>query len=98
MKGQRQTILNRIVAEREQTIADMIYAHTRFQHLYQVRAISKDELDKVTADYKPKKQIVNQTETNLAEVKLGERKHLILAQQAVVDAAQANVAKNWSGN
>ncbi|AZV74588.1 HlyD family efflux transporter periplasmic adaptor subunit [Coxiella burnetii] len=96
VKGQRQTILNRIIAEREQAIADMIYAQqtlTRFQHLYRVRAISKDELDKATADYKAKKQIVNQTEANLAEAQLGERKHLILAQQAVVDAAQANVAK-----
>ena len=47
------------------TYAEQTYI--RFQKLYQMRAISKDELDQAAADYKAKNQLVKQHEANLAE-------------------------------
>ncbi|WP_157870912.1 hypothetical protein [Candidatus Coxiella mudrowiae] len=47
------------------TYTDQTYIH--FQKLYQMKAISKNELDQAAADYKAKKQLVKKNEANLEE-------------------------------
>lgn len=97
IRGQRSTVLAAIIAQRDQASADLTYASQtlqRYRKLYRVAAISKDQLDQAEADYRAKSQLVSQYQANLAEAKLGSREHLILEQQAAVDAALADVKKN----
>lgn len=94
--GQRQTILEGIIAQRQQAKADLIYAKqtvTRYKELFQQGAISKDQLDQAISDYRAKSQLVDQYEANLGEAKLGARDHVILAQQASVTAQKADIEK-----
>lgn len=96
IRGQRSTVIAAIIAQRDQARADLIYAEqtlNRYRKLYQEHAISKDQLDQSLADYNAKQQLVNQYQANIAEAQLGSREHLIMAQQAAVEAAMANVKK-----
>ena len=92
--SQRKTVIEGIIAQRNQSQAQLVYAKqtlVRYQELYRTHAIGKAQLDEATSDYHAKWQQVQQYEANLSEAKLGSRKHLILAQEAAVEAAQANV-------
>lgn len=94
--GQRSTVLEGITAQHEQAQADFLYAEqtlARYQQLYGQGAISKDQLDQATSNYKAKQEAVAQYSANLAEAKLGSRQHVISAQQAAVDAAMADVTQ-----
>ncbi len=96
IQGQRRTVLEGIIAQRNQAQANLRLAKQtliRYQQLYNDAAIGKQQLDEAISDYHAKLQLVKQYEANLEEAKLGSRKYLILAQQATVDAAQADVEK-----
>jgi HlyD family secretion protein len=94
--GQRQTILNEITAQQRQAQADFVLAEQnikRYRKLYKDGAVGKAELDSREATYNSTKEKVKEVNANLAEAKLGARKHLIFAQEAEVDVERANIKK-----
>lgn len=96
MHGQRVTILEQIIAQRKAAQANLVLAEAnlkRYHQLYLDGAVGKAEYDTRLADYKSAKEDVKQQEANLAENKLGARRHQILAQAAAVEAAKATVAE-----
>jgi HlyD family secretion protein len=92
--GQRETVLEQIIAEQRQAEADYILAKQnlkRYTKLYHKGAIGKAELDSRTATYKSADQKVKELNAQLAEAKLGARKHLIFAQEADVENVRAQI-------
>ena len=99
MHGQRETILEEIIAQQRQAQADFVLAAQelkRYRKLYKDGAVGKSELDQRIATYDATKEKVKELDANLAEAKLGARKHLILAQEANVEAAHAKIKElSW---
>lgn len=99
-KGGRSTIIDSIVAQREQAAANLVFAEQtlkRYQKLYKSGAIARSDVDQAEATYKNYLKKVSEINSNLAEAKLGARTNEIMAQQAIVETAKANVAKaNWA--
>jgi HlyD family secretion protein len=94
--GQRNTIINAITSQKQQTIANMELSkrnYERYQELYNKRAVDKATLDNAYYTYQRDVNRVNELTSNLAEAKLGARENLIHAQKAQVDAAQAAVSQ-----
>lgn len=102
MHGQRVTVLEQIVAQRKAAQANLVLAQKnlkRYHQLYLDGAVGKAEYDARLADYRSAKEAVKQQEANLAENKLGARRHQILAQVSAVEAAKATVAElKWKLN
>lgn len=95
-KGQRNTILLSIQAQREQAKANLVLSKAnlqRYRSLLKQGAIDQATVDQAQANYDHDLNMVNQYEANLAEARLGAREYQIMAQQAAVDAAQADVAR-----
>lgn len=95
-KGSRETIIEEILAEQYQAEADFALAKKdweRKKELFLTGAVGKADLDASTANYQSKTQEVKLSKARLAEAKLGAREHLVLAQEAVVEADRANVAR-----
>lgn len=94
--GQRNTIINAISSQKQQTIANMELSKAnfeRYQKLYEKHAVDKATLDNSYYTYQRDVNRVNELAANLAEAKLGARENLVHAQKAQVDAAQAAVAQ-----
>lgn len=99
-KGQRQTVLDSITAQRQQAAADLAYATktlNRYKELYSHGVIDKNTLDKAQDDYDANLQRVKESEANLDEAKLGARENLIKAQQSAVAGNMAEVKQmQWA--
>lgn len=100
LKGKRVTVLQGIIAQQKQASSQVALAHKdlkRYQQLYKDGAVGKQKLDSAQTDYQSKYQKLQQFNANLANAKLGERAHLILAQEALVEMDQAKLNKaQWS--
>ena len=95
-KGSRETVIEEILAEQYQAEADFVLADKdlkRKQSLFSTGAVGKADLDAAVANYQSKMQEVKLAKAKLAEAKLGAREHLVLAQEALVEADKANVAR-----
>ncbi|MDF3055065.1 MAG: periplasmic component of efflux system [Gammaproteobacteria bacterium] len=93
-RGERSSVLMGIEARLAQAKADLDFAQselTRNQRLYETRIISGLKYDQLKANFKAATEKVNQIKAELSEAKLGAREDLILAQQAAVDVAAADV-------
>lgn len=93
-KAQRSTVQEQILGELGQAQADLALQAKklpRYKELYRTYAIDKQTLDDVTAQYDAAVEKVSQLKAKLADAKLGSREHQILAQEAEVKAAAANV-------
>ena len=99
-KGQRQTILTQIKAQRGQAVAIMILDKKtlqRYQKLYATGSIDKQTVDNAQANYDRDVKKIKELDANLAEAKLGARENHIKAQQEVVAAAKADVEQaKWA--
>ena len=99
IRGQRETVLEEIIAQQRQAQADYVLASQeikRYRKLYKDGAVGKAELDQRVATYNASHEKVKELNANLAEAKLGARKHLIFAQEADVEAARAKIKElNW---
>lgn len=99
-KGQRETVMNALVAQHRQALANLDIATktmNRYEALYKNRAIDKESLDQSVATYEQSKQRVKELEANIAEAKLGARENLINAQEEAVKAAEADVKQaEWA--
>ena len=94
--GQRETILNAIIAQREQAKASLALSSQtlkRYRILYKQEATDKATLDQAESNYQRDLNQVNEFTANLAEAQQGARENAISAQKAAVEAAQANVIK-----
>ncbi|HVV69542.1 MAG TPA: HlyD family efflux transporter periplasmic adaptor subunit [Gammaproteobacteria bacterium] len=91
---QRATILQSIIAQREQAQANLKFSLAtlqRYQNLFAQGAISRQQLDQAQSDYQRDLNQVNQYAANLAEAEQGARQNQIKAQTAAVFAAEAAV-------
>lgn len=99
-KGQRDTIIKALEAQREQAIASLDYnkkTYARYQILYKDRAIDKASLDQSRSTYEQNLQKITELEANIAEAKQGARENLIFAQEAAVKSAMAAVKQaEWA--
>ena len=99
-KGQRDTVIKNIEAQLKQTQATLYFAKKtfdRYKVLYQKEAIGRADFDKVKSEYEQNLQKTKEITANLAEAKLGARKNLIKAQEALVAAAKAAVKQaRWA--
>lgn len=97
--GQRHTVLQAIIAQREQAKANLQLSAqnlNRYRILYKQGDISKATLDQWESAYQRDLNQVNQFAANLAEAQQGARENAISAQRAGVAAAQANVTQaSW---
>lgn len=96
LKGQRSTVVEGVLAQLAQANAQLSFALkelNRRKQLYQEHYVSKADLDQATNNYNQAMQRVNEIKANLNESKLGARNDLILAQQATVNSADANVRR-----
>lgn len=94
--GQRDTILEAIVAQRDAAKASLMLSTAnvrRYRALYQQKAVDKATLDQAESNYQRDLNQVSQFNANLAEAKQGARKNAIEAQQAAVAAEESNVNK-----
>jgi len=92
--GERSTILKRLEAQISQAKANLVFSKKMFERntlLVKTDSIGKAVLDQSRAQYESDEQKLNEAKANLAEAKLGARNNLIAAQEAKVQAAQANV-------
>lgn len=100
MRGQRVTVLEQIIAQRQAAKANLVLTQAnlkRYHQLYLDNAVGKAEYESRLADYRSAKESYKQQEANLAENKLGARRHQILAQAAAVDAEKANIKRlKWA--
>lgn len=99
-KGQRQTIIDQLNAQREQVVAtrdlDKLTLD-RYTILYKQGAITKNTLDIADRNYQVDLKKIKEIDANLAEANLGARENQITAQEAVVKAANAEVLQaQWS--
>src|SRR3990167_7590044 len=94
--GERATILKKLQAQVDQVQANLIYStktFDRYTKLRQTHVISQAQLDQARSTYEADAQKLRETQANLSEAKLGARDHLILAQEAKVNAMAADVQK-----
>jgi len=99
-KGQRETILRALNAQRLQVEANLQYAQKtllRYKELYKQRAIDKASVDQVQSTYDQTLERLKEVEANIAEANLGARENLIKARQEAVSAAAAAVKQaEWA--
>lgn len=99
-KGQRQTVINGLVAQRSQILASLDYSQkllTRYKILYKQGVLEKNTLDQATSDFEENQQKLKQLDANIAEAKLGGRENVIQAEEANVASNIAQVkAMSWS--
>ena len=99
-KGQRQTIIDQIIAQRAQTMATLTLDKKtliRYKKLYLKGAIDKQSVDTAQSNYDRDVKKINELNANLSEAKLGARKNQIKAQQETVAAAKADVKQaTWA--
>ena len=90
-KGERQPVLDAIVAQIQQAKAEYQLATLRLkraQQLFKKGAVDKDDLQQAQAEYDKDHALIAQYQANLANAKLASRSDLIAAQEAAVDAAE----------
>lgn len=90
--GQRNTVLESIIAQRKQAAANLDYSQktlARYKQLFAAGVLAKATLDQAQANYQRDLNLVNQYEANLKEAQKGARANQVKAQQAVVAAAKA---------
>lgn len=93
-KGQRETIIKAIEAQRAQASANLDFATVtlvRYQKLYKTGTIDKGTLDQATTTYQTSRDRLHEIEANLSEAKLGSRENLIAAQKFLVEADKNTV-------
>lgn len=99
-KGQRQTILDQLEAQRAQAEASLNLDQVtleRYTALYKKGAIDKNTLDIAATNYQRDVKKIKELDADLAEANLGARENQITAQQAVVKAAMAEVKQaEWT--
>lgn len=99
-KGQRPTIIDQLLAQRDQTKATLSLdkvTFERYTNLYQKGAIDKNTLDIAATNYQRDIKKIKEIDADLAEANLGARENQITAQQAVVKAAIAEVKQaEWA--
>jgi HlyD family secretion protein len=99
-KGQRQTIIDQIIAQRAQAMATLTLDKKiliRYKKLYTKGAIDKQSVDTAQSNYDRDVKKIKELEANLAEAKLGARENQIKAQQETVAAAKADVKQaTWA--
>ena len=99
-KGQRQTVLEQIKAQRAQATAVMILDKKtlmRYKKLYAKGAIDKQSVDTAQSNFDRDMKKIKELDANLAEAKLGARANQIKAQQEVVAGAKADVKQaQWA--
>ncbi len=99
-KGQRQTVLDQIKAQRAQVIAIMQLDErtlSRYQRLFTKHAIDKASVDAAQSNYQRDVKRIKELDASLAEAKSGARENQIKAQQATVEAAMANLKRaKWA--
>lgn len=96
LNGQRRTVLDAIIAQKEQAEAKLqfsIKTLNRYRQLYKQGVIDKASVDQAQSDYDNNLNQVNQYQSNLEEAKLGARQNAIQAQEAAVAAANAATIK-----
>lgn len=90
--GQRSTVLESIIAQRQQAVANLAYSKKtlqRYRQLYLQGVMAKASLDQAQSNYDRDLNSVNQFEANLQEAKKGARENQIMAQSAAAKAAKA---------
>ncbi len=99
-KGQRQTILEQIKAQRAQAEAVTLLDKKtlqRYRKLYTKGAIDKQSVDTAQSNFDRDAKKIKELDANLAEAKLGARSNQIKAQEEVVAASQADVKQTeWA--
>jgi HlyD family secretion protein len=99
-KGQRQTVIESLEAQRDQVTATLGLnkkTYERYASLYKTHAIDKESLDQAESNYDQSVKRIAELEANIAEAKLGARENLIYAQQAAVSSTQAVVRQaEWA--
>lgn len=99
-KGQRDTVLAGLIAQIEQTSAEVQLAKEqleRNQRLFRKGAIDEDSLSVAKSNYQQKYALLQQRQANLAEAKQGNRRDIIAEQQQRVNEAQANLSRaTWA--
>jgi len=99
-KGQRQTVLDQIKAQRAQAVTVMQLDKKtllRYQKLYTKHAIDKASVDAAQSNYQRDAKKIKELDANLAEAKSGARENQIKAQQATVEAAMADLKRaKWA--
>ncbi|KPJ67365.1 MAG: hypothetical protein AMJ43_03625 [Coxiella sp. DG_40] len=99
-KGQRQTVLDQIEAQRAQAITVMQLDKKtllRYQKLYTKHAIDKASVDTAQSNYQRDMKKISELNASLAEAKSGARENQIKAQQAAVEAAMADLKRaKWA--
>ena len=102
LHGKRFTVVQGILAQRAQASASLKLSAenlARYQKLHKMNIISKELFDKENTDYKNKLQRLAEVDANLADAKLGARKNQIIAQEAMVKSAEANLREiEWKLN
>ena len=99
-KGSRTPVINNIAAQLNQDRANLDLAEktfARYQKLNQQSVVSKLSFDQAKAQYQVSLHKVKSTEAQLAEARLGARENQIVAQAAVVEAANAELEQaQWA--
>ncbi|HLD16592.1 MAG TPA: HlyD family efflux transporter periplasmic adaptor subunit [Coxiellaceae bacterium] len=99
IQGQRPTVIEGILAERAKAQAELLLSEQTLRRnytLYQQQFLSRQAYEESLADFRAKQETMRQFTAKLADAQLGARRHKILAQVAVVDAARARVAQlHW---
>jgi HlyD family secretion protein len=99
-KGQRQTVLDQIKAQRAQAVTIMQLDKktlSRYQKLYAKHAIDKASVDAAESNYQRDVKRVSELDASLAEAKSGARENQIKAQQATVEAVMADLKRaKWA--
>lgn len=96
MSGQRSTVLEGIMAQREQAQAALELAKNNFlrsQQLYQKGVIDKQSYESTLSTYQSSQHRVDELEANLKEAQLGERQYRILAQNEEVLSQTATLSE-----
>jgi len=99
-KGQRETVIQSLEAQRAQAEAAADFAQKTLQRYSQLevkQAIAKEAVDRASSEYKQNTNKIKQLTANIAEAKLGARENAITAQKASVDALIAAVKQaRWA--
>jgi HlyD family secretion protein len=96
-KGQRQTIMETLRAQKLQATAQLDLAKLtfeRYQKLLQQKVLDKASFDQSASDYRYKKERLKEIEANIAEASLGGRENLIASREAEVASMAAEVKKS----
>lgn len=90
--GQRNTVLESIVAQRQQAVANLDYSKKtleRYRQLFARGVLAKASLDQAESNFRRDQNLVSQFAANLQEARQGARDNQIKAQLALVQAAKA---------